>query len=770
MTDTYFSSDSARTRVRFLAGNAVRVTHARPGNEDEPFPPDRPWLEHVLLPTRKFAPEQARLSVAAHEGCVEVRTREGELVLAEARPAQMAARGRTRLALRIHPGEGFYGWGEWFNAYRRERGTFTLRARESPAFAQRRRTYSAIPFFLSDQGYGFLLLNSHQSAWRIAPARGVLEVKAAGPPADYVVIHGPAFRDILATYTALTGKPPLVPRWAFGLWVTGYPQEHQDRVTALVEEHRQRSIPLDAVILDYHWEERFHNFRWRRELVPEPARLIAEMRARGVRLGLIITPFQNDRNQFLRKLLFYLYARNVPPGMLTRDERAPAAYEEAREKGYLAHPRAQWWFGGGGMVDFTNPEAVEWWNDRLRPLYGQGVAFFKNDDGEYLPDDARSHLGMDGREYHNLYGFFYGKAMYEGMTALDDRRPLIYARSVWAGSQRYPALFLGDQKPTFKFIRRTMRAGLNMGLAGFAYWTADVFGLDGRTTPETHVRYAQWALLVPVARYFVRPPDLDDTRFPWSHGPESGVEANFRTYADLRYRLLPYYYALAWEAHRAGLPILRPLMLEFQDDGRVREIDDQVMLGDRLMLAPVVEQGARAREIYLPAGTWHDFWSTRSYEGGRKVHYLAPLDRLPILVRGGTVLPMGPPLPHIPDDHRFDCVWLHAWPPYPAEGVLYDDDGTTRAYREGAFSVTHVTVEANAGRVVMRISPAQGDFAGQVESREVNVALHHCPAPAGVFVNGARATGWMYDPAEERTLVPVRCPVDTETVIEVSET
>jgi len=234
--------------------------------------------------------------------------------------------------------------------------------------------------------------------------------------------------------------------------------------------------------------------------------LLAELNDLGIHLGLIFTPFLNNRNLPLLKAGLQLLAKDIPKGMVMGDDRALPEYEDAYRKGCLAHEKATWWFGGGGMLDFTNPEAVAWWNEYLRPLYKQGVAFFKNDDGESLPDNAHSVLGMDGREYHNLYGFFYGKGLSEGMAALDDRRPLIYARSVWVGSQRYPAMFLGDQKPTFECLRRTMRASLNMSLAGFAYWTADVFGLDGKTTPETHMRYAQWALLVPVARYFVRPP------------------------------------------------------------------------------------------------------------------------------------------------------------------------------------------------------------------------------------------------------------------------
>jgi alpha-glucosidase (family GH31 glycosyl hydrolase) len=696
-----------------------------------------------------------------------------ELAALDLRAEVDRTREAVALALAIEPGEGFYGWGEWFDGFRREQGRLHLRIRDAIAMIQSRSTYSAIPLFYSSRGYAFWLLNSHESTWNIDPARGVLQVEAAGPGADYVVIHGPAFRDILSTYTALTGRPPQVPRWALGLMVTGYPQEPQATVLERAAEHRRRGVPLDALILDYHWEERYHNFKWRRSLFPEPDRLIEGLKAQGVRLGLIFTPFINNRNRPLQRAFLQRMAANLPAGTEKDDEAALPEYQEALARGYLAHANAKWWFGMGGMVDFTNQAAADWWNARLRPLYDQGVAFFKNDDGEYLPASGRSALGMTGREYHNLYGFFYGRAIYDGMQALDDRRPFIYARSVWAGSQRYPALFLGDQKPTYDHIRSTLRAGLSLGLLGFAHWTADVFGLDGQTTPELHRRYAQYALLVPIARYFWRPPALDDTRFPWSHGPAN--EANFRKYADLRYRLLPYYTALGWEAYTHGWPVLRPLVFEYPDDPRLAGVYDQVLLGDRLLLAPVVTPedpatGEALRHVLLPAGSvWHDFWTTHSYPGGGTIDYPAPPDCLPLLVRGGSIVPFGPSLEHIPDDHRFDQLAFHCWPPYPAETVFYDDDGRTRAYQRGAYSTTRVRAEGDpaAAQVTVTVAAAEGGFPEQVAERQVQVVLQRAQRPAAATANG-QATSWQYDEVQQTVVVDVVCPTTRPTTVTIT--
>ncbi len=804
-TDTFLNTGATRLRACWLTGNAIRITHfplqaegVPPDQQDAPgdrrgvpvdrrdAPADRPWLRDVFIPVHPPAEEEIEIWPQVVDGCLQLLNPHFQPMLVEKAPPRLGVnrldpylnldipkielrsgvrqvQGGVQLSLSIREDEIFYGWGEQFTAFGRRAGKLKLHTRDALApLQQRGETYSAIPFFFSSRGYAFLLLNSYPSRWQIDPDQQHMLIDADGPGADYLFIYGPSFKRILQTYTTLTGRPPLLPRWAFGLWATSYPQGPQEGVVRHIEEHRQRDLPLDAVILDYHWEEAFHNFHWRRSLIPDPDRLIQQMQALGVRLGLILTPFVNQRTRPLQKLLLSRLAGNIPPGLEKADERALPEYEHGLSRGYFAHPHARWWFGEGGMIDFTNPSAVAWWTGMLHPLYQQGVSFFKNDDGEYLPHDAHSANGMSGAEYHNLYGFYYGRAHYQDMQSLA-RRGLIYARSVWAGSQRYPALFLGDQKPTFAHIRSTLRAGLNLGLQGFAYWTADVFGLDGKTTPETHMRYAQWALLNPIARYFWRPPHIDDTRFPWSHNQQ--VEDNFRKYAGLRYRLLPYFNTLAWQAYQEGLPLLRPLVLEFPDDEQAALVDDQAMLGEQLMICPVVEPGASFRQIYLPAGVWHDFWSAATWEGPTTIAYPTPLDCLPILVRGGTILPLGPALQHIPDEHAFTDLQVHVWPPYPASGLLYDDDGYSLAYQEGQFARTLLHAEANERHLRVHIGAAQGNFPGLPLERQLELIIHHSQLTRLVQVHRQALQDWRLDAQRSETIIHLALKTGQETTI-----
>lgn len=720
-----FSRAGMPVRIQKWLPNVLRVSHS---TADGKIPADRPWMKDVFLAEKdwKIETDQAEeISALVQEDGLTIRTLQDEILLEE-----VFAGSQDGLAFRIDPGERFYGWGEWFNAFCRKTGSFKLNIRDALSLLQGRHTYSGIPLFFSSRGYALFLLNSSLSEWTIDPPRGVLEVQARLAPLDYLVLSGTNFKQILQTYTALTGRPPLLPRWALGLWVTSYPQGDQETILRHVEEHRKRNIPLDAVILDYHWEERFHNFRWRKKLIPRPDELINRLKQQHIHLGLITTPFVNGFNQPLKKLGLQMLAKDIPPGMVFSDDRALPEYREVCSKSLAAHEKAAWWFGKGAMIDFTNPQACQWWRDKAEPLYAQGVDFFKNDDGEYLPEDAHAANGMPGSEYHNLYGFYYGKAMFEGVPS--GRRPMIYARSVWAGSQRYPAVFMGDQKPSFDCMQRTLRSGLNLSLQGFAYWTADVFGLDGKTTPETHIRYAQWALLNPIARYFWRPAEIDDTRFPWSHNKP--VEDNFRFYAHLRSRLLPLYTTLAWEACQTGLPLVRPMLLEYPQDNALAEVYDQYLLGDSLLIAPVVQKGAARRTIRLPQGLWHDFWSSQSWQGPAEIEYPAPLERLPILVRGGSILPSGPDLDWIAAQHSFSSLVISLWPPFPARGQFYEDDGLTLAYQQGAFRLTRwQALPASDGLHIQ--SRSEGRFVDSIQERQIEIVLYHCPAPKSV--NGA---------------------------------
>ena len=386
----------------------------------------------------------------------------------------------------------------------------------------------------------------------------------------------------------------------------------------------------------------------------------------------------------------------------------------------------------------------------MEPLYRSGISVFKNDDGEYLPRNAHSHNGMTGNEFHNIYGFYYGKAIYEGMEELDSRRAIIFSRSVWAGSQRYPGLFLGDQHPDFENIKKTMRAGLNMSLLGFAYWGADIFGLDGKTTPETHMRYAQWALFSPIARYFYRPENIDKSRQPWLQ--TAAVKDNFRDLVNFRYKLLPYYYSCAWEAYRRGIPIIRPMFLEFPNDENLWAVDDEVMIGDTLLLAPVIKSGATSRTVYFPEGEWFDVWDGTRYEGKQSVVIPAPLNKVPLFARSGGVLVLGPAAASIGEKHVFNQLEMHFWGRRDALYQLYDDDGVTRNYIAGEFQKTTISLHDEEISVVIKIKPELTEYHPIFSNRVYNFVLHDVIHPRDIIMDNGKQIKFVYNEKNRSTI------------------
>jgi len=587
-------------------------------------------------------------------------------------------------AVAVQPGEAFYGFGEQFNAldkWGREIVSWAIDCGNVTST----RSYKNIPFFMSSAGYGLFIHSSAPIVYRVGSESAVTySFDVLDEELDYFLIYGPRFKHILARYTELTGRAPLPPKWSFGFWISRCGYKSRAEVEAVIAEMRARGFPCDVISLDPWWmgEAPWCSYEWDTEQFPNPQEMMAQLRERGVRTCLWITPY-------------------VTPG--TR------AYEEGLAQGYfltdaeddLAPVEEAFTGARAAAVDFTNPAARAWFQRVLARLLEMGAAVFKTDFAEQAPVDAIYHDGRDGLTMHNLYPLLYNGAVFE-LTARKFGRGLTWGRSGYAGSQRYPVQWGGDSYASLDQMVGQMRGLLSYGMSGVPFCSHDVGGFDcpprvfdasmpeGATLPgdniaawwdafgenfeaasedrdaEVYIRWLQFGVFSSHLRAHGKQP-----REPWEYGPEATEIA--RRYLELRYRLLPYIYTQAARSCETGLPMVRPLVLDYQDDPNVARLDLEYLFGESFLVAPLFTR-AHERRVYLPEGRWVDYWSKEVIAGGRWITVEAPLEKLPLWVKAGHIIPLGPTMDYV-NQKPLDPLTLEIYAPEDAgELVIHDED------------------------------------------------------------------------------------------------
>lgn len=480
------------------------------------------------------------------------------------------------------------------------------------------RAYKNIPFFMSSKGYGMFIHDSHRIEYEFGSETYTsYSFALENEQLEYYFFYGPSFKKLIGTYTVLTGRAPMPPKWSFGLWMSRYGYENWEQVKSIADGMRSRGIPCDVIHIDPFWMRKGHycDLEWDEEAFPQPKKWLKELRDMGIKICLWEQPYVPIRTE--------MYRDGEANGYFVKNSKGQT---------YIIHdfetkPTA--------IVDFTNPDAVTWYQTKHRKLLEQGVSVFKPDMGEALPKDAVLHIGKTGSEMHNLYPLLYNKTVFEACKAHSEENAVVWGRSGYAGSQRYPLNWSGDPFSTFNEMACVLRSGLSYGLSGVPFWSHDIGGFQGdKPSPELYIRWAQFGLLSSHSRAHGCQP-----REPWEYGEEA--VRIFKKFVDLRYQLLPYLWMCADEATKTGLPVIRAMMLEFQDDPTTATIDLQYMLGPYLLIAPVFNEEGNV-QVYLPEGLWTDFWSKETLHGPVWLKQRVPLDKLPIYIRENSIIPMGP--------------------------------------------------------------------------------------------------------------------------------
>jgi alpha-D-xyloside xylohydrolase len=573
------------------------------------------------------------------------------------------ARGLRWLTAGLKPDEALFGLGEHFGALNRRGQAFASWTVD--AFGVRSdRAYKNVPLLVSSQGYGVFfdmtgplyydLGQSSVAAWQ-ATAR-----------ADHLrayVIVGDGLAPIMQAYHGLTGAPEVPPDWSFGFWISRWGYRNRDEVMEVARRMRQERVPCDVIHIDPYWM-RYHeghhgDLEWDESAFPDPKGMIAELKALGFRLSLWESPYVPLDSQ--------MRAEGEQKGYLLKSKAVSPSHSGGTQ-GQFPSP------SGGGQggdvalvhgfatpsaaVDLTNPDAVEWFKAKNRRLLEMGVAVIKTDFAEDMPDDAAPYDGTPAEQLHNFYPLLYQRAVFE-VTKEVHGYGLIWGRSGYAGSQRYPVHWGGDPGCSFDDMAASLRGALSWILSGAAFASFDMGGFFGIPTltdppsPELYVRWSQMGLLFSHARAH----GYTAPREPWAYGePALSI---FRRYAQLRYRLLPYLYAAARRAPE-GVPLARPLVYDYPSDRATWHIDDEYLLGPDLLVAPMFKPAGR-RDIYLPDGRWYDFWTNQRFDGASWISYDAELETLPLFVRAGAVLPMGPELQYA-NERAWDPLDFEVYP------------------------------------------------------------------------------------------------------------
>jgi alpha-D-xyloside xylohydrolase len=481
---------------------------------------------------------------------------------------------------------------------------------------------------------------------------------------DLFLFAGDTPAAIVDLYTQLTGRAPEVPRWSLGLWVSRAYYKTPDEAAEITAKLRERKIPADVITLDgraaWRVETRF-DFHWDPVRFPDPRAAIAKIKAHDFKLCVWEYPYVSIHSPLFEKLASLHYLLTDPQGepYVFAFDTAPAT----SPFGDVLTPLPE-----SGIVDFTNPDAYEWWRDAHKRLFDDGVDVIKSDFGEHVPDDAQAFNGDTGRRLHNVYPLLYNRCVFEATERFQprsERPPLVWSRAGWSGSQRYPIGWSGDPQSDWEGLAASLRGGLSWGMSGNPYHSSDVGGFYGAEQPSAEL-FVRW-LQAAVFGSHIRLHGIGE-REPWAFGADA--EAIARKWLAFRYRLIPYLERVIQQAVRTGLPVMRAMPLAFPGQSLVRSFDTQFLCGDALLVAPIVAPGGGV-EVALPPGAWFDLNTRRRFAGRQVLRYRAKLDQFPVFGREGHALPLGRAVQHtgeIDAVSPLEALWIFGKPGAPLDG------------------------------------------------------------------------------------------------------
>ncbi|MGM5469101.1 glycoside hydrolase family 31 protein [Flavobacteriaceae bacterium LMO-SS05] len=629
--------------------------------------------------------------------------------------------------------EHFFGLGEKTGSLDRRGQSYIMWNSDKPCYSVKEDPlYKSIPFFMSSYNYGIFFDNTYKTKFDFGKeSNDYFSFSSPDGPFIYYFFYGKDYKEIIESYTRLTGKPIMPPKWAFGWSQCRGLLTNEKLSRDIAQEYRKRNIPCDIIYQDIGWVEGLQNFEWAKEKYDNPKKMLSDLADDGFKVIVSQDPVVSQATK-------KQWEEANTKGLFVTDIRTGTAYD-------MPWP----WGGNAGVVDFTKPETADWWGNLQQIPINDGVKGFWTDMGEPAWSNEEStdrlnmrhYLGMHD-EIHNVYGLTWDKVVTEQFEKHNpNQRVFQMTRAAYAGLQRYTFGWSGDSgngedvNDGWANLANQIPLGLSAGLGLIPFWTTDISGYCGDITDypefaELYVRWLQFGIFNPLSRAHH---EGNNAVEPWLFGEPA--EKIAKTSIELKYQLQPYLYSYARQSYDTGLPMMRALVLEYPKDENAFKIDDQFMFGEAFLIAPVIEKGAKQRSVYLPKGEWMDYNNpTLKYNGGKTIDYPVTLETIPMFVKTGSIIPKSPIMPFIGAMENAPII-LEIFPSDKSTSFdLYEDDGETNNYKEDQYSLTKIEIQAAENSLKVKINkPQQNVF--KTDKRNFLLKIHTASNPTTIEIN-----------------------------------
>ena len=730
-----FTLQSGFLKVLVCSDSVVHVLYSRTASFPERFDPviikkDWPAVKWTI----QSSDEDLTLTTASLK--VVVTRKNGAITFRDLSDKQLVQEESRKLMPAHVNGEDTYRAESFLNIYGSREGLYGLGQHQSGVWNYRGEsvdisqdnTSIAVPFLVSSNGYGIFWNNASRSRFNNRFANYLYISSEVADVVDYYFFYGPELDTVIASYRDLTGQAPMLGKWAYGFWQCKNRYKSQEEILGVARKYRELHIPVDNIVQDWFWWNRKGEFVFNKNY-PDPKGMVDELHRDNFHLMISIWPF-------------------FEPGS--------ANYDFMDKQGWFVdkfkYAKPPYHTNAMAVYDATSAGARKfYWDQVNQGLFSLGVDAWWMDTTEPETEGQEENIQLghklaagSGDRYVNLFPMLTTGAVHDGQRSASDRkRVYILSRSAFAGSQRSGVTaWSGDINSDWFSYRRQIPAGLNFALSGIPYWTTDIGGFvfgdpDDPAYRELFIRWFQYGTFNPILRvHGTRKTDQNEL---WSYGPEA--QKILVSFDRLRYRLLPYIYSLAWQTTHQSYTPMRPLVMDFRTDVRAQNTWDQFMYGPAFLVNPVTEPSAMGRPVYLPAATWYDFWSGITTDGGKQITADAPLDRLPLFVRAGSIVPLGPDV-EWSTQVAADPIELRVYRGANGDFTLYEDENDNYNYEKGAYST--IPLHWDDAKQTLTIGERQGKFPGMLANHTFRVVFVAEDHGAGIapFANPDRIVSY----------------------------